>query len=232
MTWNGHGDALNLLEVSGTTLAVANSFAYDSWGTPTTHLHPGYGDLGFRFLYVGRAGVQWDAGLGLHLMGARHYSPALGRFLQPDPPALEENLYAYVANNPLTDTDPSGTYNPRRAKAGGGPGGPSAGRGGSSGGGGATTPNLRTIFRKGIWRGMCVQTAIRHALAAGFVNSSWANNMRGRTWSDGTGATVQIRYDRNRQWYLRIQNPRGTYLTERGYGQFGQSKTHIPLKRC
>ena len=122
VTWNGHGDALNLLEVSGTTLAVANSFAYDSWGTPTTHLHPGYGDLGFRFLYVGRAGVQWDAGLGLHLMGARHYSPALGRFLQPDPPALEENLYAYVANNPLTDSDPSGTWKPIRV-SGGTPGG-------------------------------------------------------------------------------------------------------------
>ena len=132
MTWNGHGDALNLLEVSGTTLAVANSFAYDSWGTPTTHLHPGYGDLGFRFLYVGRAGVQWDAGLGLHLMGARHYSPALSRFLQPDPPALEENLYAYVANNPLTDSDPAGTYRPPRPIGGG------AGSRGGAGSGSST----------------------------------------------------------------------------------------------
>jgi hypothetical protein len=43
-------------------------------------------------------------------MGARHYSPSLGRFLQPDPPALEANLYAYAANSPVTKADPSGEF--------------------------------------------------------------------------------------------------------------------------
>ena len=41
-------------------------------------------------------------------MHARHYSPALGRFLQPDPARAEENGYAYTANSPVTKTDPSG----------------------------------------------------------------------------------------------------------------------------
>jgi hypothetical protein len=43
-------------------------------------------------------------------MGARHYSPTLGRFLQPDPSALETNLYGYGANSPVSRVDPSGLW--------------------------------------------------------------------------------------------------------------------------
>jgi uncharacterized protein RhaS with RHS repeats len=39
---------------------------------------------------------------------AHHYSPEFGRFIQPDPAAAEENLYAYAANSPTTTIDPSG----------------------------------------------------------------------------------------------------------------------------
>ena len=42
-------------------------------------------------------------------MHARHYAPALGRFLQPDPELSDPNLYAYAANNPVTELDPDGT---------------------------------------------------------------------------------------------------------------------------
>ena len=61
--------------------------------------------------YVRRRDVQWDDpfGLGLAYMHARHYSPSLGRFLQPDPDRSEANLYAYTANNPVTEIDPDGT---------------------------------------------------------------------------------------------------------------------------
>ena len=47
-------------------------------------------------------------------MGGRIYDPALGRFLSPDPNIPEPgntqafNRYAYVHNNPLSFTDPSG----------------------------------------------------------------------------------------------------------------------------
>ena len=73
--------------------------------------HNGIPDLGFRFLYVGEFDVQWDRELGLDLayMHARHYSPATGRFLQPDPDRSEPNLYAYAANSPVTEIDPDGT---------------------------------------------------------------------------------------------------------------------------
>jgi RHS repeat-associated protein len=112
VTWNGHGDALALwrIETSG-ALTLANSFTYTTWGAPTTSTHNGIADLGFRFTYVGEFDVQWDNvhNLGLAYMHARHYSPALGRFLQPDPDASEANLYAYVANRPVSGTDPDGT---------------------------------------------------------------------------------------------------------------------------
>jgi len=76
----------------------------------STTVAPGFSDLKFRFLYVGAADVQWDDsfGLGLTYMHARHYSTALGRFLQPDPARAESNLYAYAGNNPITRLDPSG----------------------------------------------------------------------------------------------------------------------------
>lgn len=110
VTYNGHGDALNLIRVAKGSATLANSFRYDTWGSATVTTHNGMGDLGFRFRYVGQFGVQDDAvhGLPMLLMGARHYSPSLGRFLQPDPTALEENHYAYAGNNPVTYADPTG----------------------------------------------------------------------------------------------------------------------------
>jgi RHS repeat-associated protein len=113
VTWSGHGDALALWQIDPSTggLTLANSYIYSSWGQPTTATHNGYGDLHFRYLYVGRYGVTTDgfAGANLLLMGARHYSAALGRFLQPDPSAAEANLYAYAENSPVTKVDPTGT---------------------------------------------------------------------------------------------------------------------------
>jgi RHS repeat-associated protein len=111
VTWSGHGDALALWRIdSSGSLTLANSYTYTTWGQPTTMTQNGYGDLGFRFLYVGRFGVAWDnaLGLGLHHMGARHYSPALGRFLQPDGSGAEANLYSYATANPTSRNDPTG----------------------------------------------------------------------------------------------------------------------------
>ncbi|MFM0079931.1 toxin C-terminal domain-containing protein [Paraburkholderia sediminicola] len=48
--------------------------------------------------------------MGLYYYKARMYSPALGRFLQTDPVGYRDDLnwYAYVGNNPINFTDPTG----------------------------------------------------------------------------------------------------------------------------
>ncbi|CAN5516529.1 hypothetical protein BH24ACT5_BH24ACT5_03780 [soil metagenome] len=119
VTWNGHGDAMAIWRIKADgSLEIANSFTYSTWGSPTVksdHINSAtsqqYGDLGFRFLYVGAYDVQWDnfSGLDLHYMHARHYAPAIGRFLQPDPSRMDTLAYSYADNNPVSKVDPSGT---------------------------------------------------------------------------------------------------------------------------
>ena len=67
-----------------------------------------------EYTYTGQREASATGGLRLLDYGARHYAPWLGRFLQPDPLVPEPgnpqslNRYAYVLNNPLRYTDPSG----------------------------------------------------------------------------------------------------------------------------
>jgi len=78
------------------------SLAYRPYGTSEASPSP-----------FGYTGQRVDAEVnGLYYYRARHYSTALGRFLQADPigdvgGAL---LYAYVANDPLNQVDPNGLF--------------------------------------------------------------------------------------------------------------------------
>jgi RHS repeat-associated protein len=61
-------------------------------------------------------GKERDQETGLDYFGARYFGAALGRFTSPDDPLVDQhvsdpqswNLYAYVRNNPLKNTDPFG----------------------------------------------------------------------------------------------------------------------------
>ncbi|MEO0612455.1 MAG: RHS repeat-associated core domain-containing protein [Pseudomonadota bacterium] len=48
--------------------------------------------------------------MGLYYYKARHYDPQAGRFIQPDPIGYSDglNMYAYVGNDPVNFSDPSG----------------------------------------------------------------------------------------------------------------------------
>ena len=97
---DGLGSVRLLTDAGG---AVAGGAHYSPFGAP---LQVG-GPFGFT-------GEPRDSATGLVHLRARDYSPALGRFLTPDPvsshPLRSQGLnpYHYVENNPVNRVDPSG----------------------------------------------------------------------------------------------------------------------------
>lgn len=91
------GSIVAVTDTNGITLAVNQ---YDPYGLRNPL------NLG-RFQYTGQAYVPE---LGLYYYKARMYNPAFGRFMQVDPIGYKDDLnpYAYVGNDPMDGTDPTG----------------------------------------------------------------------------------------------------------------------------
>ena len=104
---NIHGDVVGNLSASGS--ALTSSTAYDPFGSPTAASGTAVGSVG----YQGGWTVQPS---GLVSMGSRFYSPSTDQFVSrdsanvPQTSALSPNDFAYVNDNPLTGTDPTGQF--------------------------------------------------------------------------------------------------------------------------
>jgi len=115
----GSNDVLNQMNVAAATRAT---FIPDVQGSVIASLDSSSGTLSkIGYLPYGKSasatapfgytGQRIDPETnGLYYYRARHYSPAWGRFMQPDPIGLAggSHLYAYVGNDPLNLTDPNG----------------------------------------------------------------------------------------------------------------------------
>jgi RHS repeat-associated protein len=99
------GNTSMLTDSSGT---VSANYRYLPFGEITDASGPAVAANPFTF--NGRHGVA-DRGNGLYDMRSRFYSPALGRFTQPDPIGFsggDVNVQRFAINNPVSFTDPSG----------------------------------------------------------------------------------------------------------------------------
>jgi RHS repeat-associated protein len=94
---DAQGSIVALSDASGALTAINR---YDEYGIPAA------ANSG-RFQYTGQI---WLPELGMYFYKSRVYSPTLGRFLQVDPVGYADqfNLYAYVGDDPVNRTDPTG----------------------------------------------------------------------------------------------------------------------------
>lgn len=96
-----HQDGLgSVVAMTDATGAVVDKYSYGIYGESNSL-------SGNPYRFTGR---RLDPETGLYYNRARYYSASLGRFMQNDPIGYAggDNLYAYVLNDPVDLTDPSG----------------------------------------------------------------------------------------------------------------------------
>jgi len=98
--WDGVGSVTSLSSGAG---ALANTYGYDSVGNLTDST----GTITNPFRYTAR---EFDSETGIYFYRARYFDATTGRFVSGDPFGFNGgiNLYRYVLNQPVNNTDPLG----------------------------------------------------------------------------------------------------------------------------
>ncbi len=127
MTYNGseyfyltnlQGDVTGLADASGATVV---SYTYDSWGKLISTTGSMATTLGVKNPYRYR-GYRYDTETGLYYLQSRYYNPEIGRFINADDAEvlkvnqdslIENNMFTYCLNNPVTEIDQNGTWSIR-----------------------------------------------------------------------------------------------------------------------
>jgi RHS repeat-associated protein len=102
---NHAGNVLALLARTSSGVTIDDQYRYDPFGNPQgSSPNPVPNTLEF-------AGREYDTETQLYYDRARYLDPAIGRFVSEDPIGLHGgvNLYAFVGNDPVNRSDPSGT---------------------------------------------------------------------------------------------------------------------------
>lgn len=112
-----HADAIGSVNIASNEDVEIEEDAersYDAWGVARATDWDSGDDPSFGAVDLGFTGHRARLDDGLIDMGARHYDPTRKRFHSPDPVVAAPldtqswNRYAYVRDNPLSFTDPSG----------------------------------------------------------------------------------------------------------------------------
>lgn len=95
------GSTISLTNSSGATLS---SYTYEPFGNTT-----GNSSSTNTYEYTGRE----NDGTGVYYFRARYFSPSLSRFISEDPARSGIDLFSYAGGNPISETDPSGLWDPQ-----------------------------------------------------------------------------------------------------------------------
>lgn len=124
---NLQGDVIAVYDDNG---HMECRYDYDAWGRHRCRLENGTviydSATGAVSGYEEHIGIRnairyrsyyWDSETGLYYLQSRYYDPEVGRFISPDDIEYLEpesigglNLYAYCANDPVMNIDPSGHF--------------------------------------------------------------------------------------------------------------------------
>jgi len=102
--YDGHGNMVSTLSLSGVSFSTANQRSFDAWG----NVRGGNSSGDPKGRYCANVGHKQDDESGLIYMRARYYEATSGRFISEDPSHSGANWARYCNNDPINQTDATG----------------------------------------------------------------------------------------------------------------------------